>query len=90
MNYWLMVGAKNNWHIAFEHGNIWGLKETQRQRPLWEGLKEKDKVLFYATHPVAGIIGHGSIRTKFRQTNRCGLTKYVKIKLYGLFDLSLM
>jgi len=67
MNYWLMVGAKNNWHIAFEHGNIWGLKETQRQRPLWEGLKEKDKVLFYATHPVAGIIGHGSIRTKFRQ-----------------------
>ncbi len=63
--YWLMVGSPENWRTAFEHGNIWGLKETQRH--LWEGLEENDTVLFYATRPVGGIIGYGTVRTKFRQ-----------------------
>lgn len=65
MNYWLVVGTIQNWHTAFEHRNIWGLKETQRH--LWEGLQENDKVIFYATHPVSGIIGYGSVRTKVKQ-----------------------
>ena len=66
MNYWLVVGATQNWHTAFKHGNIWGLKETQRH--LWESLNENDIVLFYATKPAGGIIGYGVVRTKFKQS----------------------
>jgi len=65
MNYWLAVGSPKNWNTAFNHGNIWGLKQTQRH--LWESLNENDTVLFYATHPAKGIIGHGFVRTKFKQ-----------------------
>ena len=65
MNYWLVVGAMQNWRTAFEHENIWGLKETQRH--LWESLDENDKLLFYVTRPVGGIIGCGVVRTKFKQ-----------------------
>jgi len=63
--YWLVVGTPENWQTAFEHGNIWGLKETQRH--LWERLQENDILLFYATSPVGGVIGYGAVRTKFRQ-----------------------
>ena len=65
MNYWLVVGTIQNWHTAFEHGNIWGLRETQHN--LWENLNEKDIILFYVTRPVGGIIGYGVVRTKFKQ-----------------------
>jgi predicted RNA-binding protein len=65
MHYWLMVGSKGNWDIAFQHGNIWGLKKTQRH--FWEEIDEKDIVLFHATNPVGGIIGYGKVRTKFIQ-----------------------
>jgi predicted RNA-binding protein len=64
-NYWLVVGSPHNWKTAFEHKNIWGLKRTQRH--LWESLNEKDSLLFYVTSPVSGIIGHGTVRTKFPQ-----------------------
>ena len=60
-----MVGSPHNWQTAFEHKNIWGLKQTQRH--LWDRLNERDVLLFYGTSPVSGIIGHGSVRTKFRQ-----------------------
>ena len=66
MNYWLVVGAVQNWHTAFEHGNIWGLKETQRH--LWLSLSENDGLLFYVTKPVGGIIGYGVVKTKFKQS----------------------
>jgi predicted RNA-binding protein len=65
MNYWLVVGAVKNWDTAFEHGNIWGLRKSQQH--LWDTLAEGDRVLFYATQPVGGVIGHGLVRTKFRQ-----------------------
>ncbi len=65
MRYWLVVGSVKNWEIALLHGNIWGLKQTQRH--LWESLSENDILLFYATKPVGGIIGHGFVQTKFKQ-----------------------
>lgn len=64
-NHWLVVGSPGNWKTAFEQKNIWGLKQTQRH--LWESLNEKDTLLFYVTSPVSGIIGHGTVRIKFRQ-----------------------
>ena len=64
-NYWLVVGSPKNWRTAFDHKNIWGLRQTQRH--LWEKINEGDALLFYVTSPVSGIIGHGTVRTKFRQ-----------------------
>jgi len=64
-NYWMAVGSPANWQEAFEKGNIWGLRPRQKHR--WEKLSEDDILLFYATEPVAGIIGYGSVQTKFRQ-----------------------
>jgi len=64
-NYWLVVGPPENWETAFEQKNIWGITEKQSQ--LWEKLLEDDIILFYATKPVSGLIGHGIVKTKFRQ-----------------------
>ncbi|MGB8707360.1 MAG: hypothetical protein WCD72_05345 [Dehalococcoidia bacterium] len=65
INYWIAVGIPANWTEAFRSGNIWGLKQTQKH--YWENLHENDIILFYATNPVAGVIGYGSVQTKFRQ-----------------------
>lgn len=61
-----MVGTVENWKEAFRNGNIWGLRERQKQR--WEAMQGGDIVLFYVMRPVAGTIGYGIIKTKFRQT----------------------
>ncbi|MBA7503727.1 hypothetical protein ES706_02348 [subsurface metagenome] len=66
MNYWLAVGPLGNWEAAFKHKNIWGL--TVRQKHLWESLVQADTVLFYATQPISGVIGYGTVQTKFRQS----------------------
>lgn len=65
IKHWLVVGSPQNWQIAFENGNIWGLKQTQRH--LWENLSEGDKLFFYVTSPVSGTVGSGTLRTKFKQ-----------------------
>ncbi len=65
--WWLAVGRPDHWQIAFEHGSIWGLKATSRQEAIWQDLSTDDHVLFYATRPVSGVIGHGVVRTKFKQ-----------------------
>lgn len=66
MNYWLIVGTSKNWEESFQRGNIWGFRE--RQKHIWNALQEADVVLCYATRPIAGIIGYGTVKTKFRQT----------------------
>jgi len=65
VKYWMAVGSQENWSEAFQNGNIWGL--TKRQQHIWEAITEKDVIVFYVTKPVAGIIGFGTIQTKFRQ-----------------------
>lgn len=66
MNYWMAVGTTENWKEAFAKGNIWGLREQQRRH--WDALQQGDAVLFYAVRPVAGIVGYGTVKTKFHQT----------------------
>lgn len=69
VNYWLVVGGPVNWKFAFEHGNLWGLKEFREMRSLWNLLEEGDKLLFYVSGAIKGIVGCGKVITKFRQTN---------------------
>ena len=59
MYYWLVVGPPENWETAFNQGNIWGL--INKQKHWWDKLNEGDTVLFYATKPVSGFIGYGTI-----------------------------
>src|SRR5437870_3811498 len=65
-NYWMAVGSVRNWNEAFRLGNIWGLEPKRLN--LWERVEPGDMLLFYAMRPVAGVIGYGTIKTKFRQT----------------------
>ncbi len=67
MNYWMAVGTVDNWKEAFEKGKIWGL--TDKQRRHWDALREGDAILFYVMRPIAGIIGYGTVKTKFHQTH---------------------
>ena len=62
----MAVGSVDNWNEAFRLGNIWGL-EPKRLK-LWESVQLNDVLLFYTMRPVAGVIGYGTIKTKFRQT----------------------
>ena len=64
---WLATGPADYWRIAFEQGNIWGVRNTPRLAKYWQQLTQGDRLFFYATRPVGGIIGHGTIRAKFRQ-----------------------
>ncbi len=66
MNYWLLLGTLENWKEAFQNGNIWGFTEKQQRN--WNEMREGDKVLFYVIRPVSGVIGYGTVKTKFRQT----------------------
>ena len=66
--FWLVVGSEKNWQVAFEHNNIWGLKDQRQFRPLWNMLREGDGLLFYVSKPVHGIVGVGYVATKFKQT----------------------
>ncbi len=62
----MAVGTVQNWNEAFRIGNIWGLEP--KRLGLWDNVELNDVLLFYAMRPVAGIIGYGTIKTKFRQT----------------------
>lgn len=63
--WWLIIGSPKNWETAFDHGNLWGLKENQRN--LWEHMETGDRLLFYAGHPVSGVIGFGTLQSRFLQ-----------------------
>ncbi len=65
--WWLALGPVDNWVEAFQKGNIWGLKGSGRPELAWETIAPNDKVLFYVTLPISGVIGFGTIRTKFKQ-----------------------
>jgi hypothetical protein len=63
--WWLVVGSPKIWETAFAHGNLWGLKESQRG--VWGLVDKHDLLLFYAAHPISGVIGVGSVQSKFIQ-----------------------
>lgn len=63
--YWVILGPKGSWEVAFQNGGIWGVKELLY--PEWKALDRGDVMFFYATDPVSGIIGVGRFDTKFIQ-----------------------
>ncbi|MFA5317118.1 MAG: EVE domain-containing protein [Dehalococcoidales bacterium] len=67
--YWLVVGTQNNWEVAFETNNIWGLKDFRELNALWNMLREGDGLLFYVSKPIHGIVGFGFVSTKFKQSS---------------------
>jgi predicted RNA-binding protein len=67
IKWWLIAGPPENWEIAFKEGNIWGLRPVRNLVANWEKLSQGDRVLFYSTKPVSGVIGYGVARAKFKQ-----------------------
>jgi len=63
--YWLVVGSPENWQVAFENGNVWGLQATKKR--WWERITKGDGLVFYVSRPVGGAIGLGRVNAKFKQ-----------------------
>jgi hypothetical protein len=64
-NTWILCGKPENWNIAFQDG-IWAL--VPKFGGKWRYIRENDRLFFYATATVAGMIGFGKVQTKFKQT----------------------
>ncbi len=67
MKYWLAVGTAQNWKIAFDLGNTWGLKNKGPQAANWRQVQIGDVLIFYSVSPVKGIIGYGVVQQKLKQ-----------------------
>lgn len=66
MKIWILTGNEENWETAFNHGNIWGVREGGLVNR-WKKLEKGDLLLFYVKSPVKGIIGVGKTESKFKQ-----------------------
>lgn len=69
VRYWLAVGPPDNWRTAFQQANIWGLRLGRLQEVFWDLLNEQDDLIFYVGRPISGVIGFGTIKTKFKDFN---------------------
>lgn len=63
--HWIVLGPEISWETAFKQGGIWGVKEALY--PEWKALDPGDRMFFFVTKPVSGVIGVGSVQTKFIQ-----------------------
>ncbi|HOM99701.1 MAG TPA: EVE domain-containing protein [Acidobacteriota bacterium] len=55
---WLVIGPVKNWQLAVEH-KVWAVSPAQEKS--WRSLSPGDRVFFYATAPVKGVVGWGSV-----------------------------
>jgi hypothetical protein len=61
---WLVIGISSNWEAALSQPvPIWGLK--LRYQADFQAMNIGDILWFYATRPVAGIIGIGLVKDKY-------------------------
>jgi hypothetical protein len=63
MGNWLLVGHISNWDIALKE-HTWGLTNTYTNAQLAQRIENADRVFFYATSPVTGIVGSGRVEGK--------------------------
>ncbi len=61
MAYWLAIGPVGNWEIGVKE-KVWAVSPAHNKT--WKRLRPGDTVFFYATAPVKGIIGLGTVREK--------------------------
>ena len=62
MRHYVLVGDEKSWRVAIEK-NQWGFSE--KNKGLWNTIKEGELVAFYVTSPTQKIIGFGRISEKF-------------------------
>lgn len=67
-HFWLAVGTRKNWVFSLSHGNVWGLRAGGRLEPFWDLLEEGDILLFHVRSPVGGVVGFGTITTKYKDS----------------------
>src|ERR687887_122446 len=68
MNNWLVIGSVQNWETALSQPvPIWGLKPVHKTS--FDALQPGDTIWFYATSPVAGVIGLGLVKDKYFDKN---------------------
>jgi hypothetical protein len=58
MSNWLAIGPPGNWRIGVKD-RVWAVSPAQMKS--WEKLGKGDRVFFYATAPVKGLIGYGVV-----------------------------
>jgi len=64
MNTWLVIGSAQNWETALAQPvPIWGLRPAHKSA--FDAMQPGDTVWFYATSPVAGVIGLGLVKDKY-------------------------
>ena len=62
--YWMAIGPVENWKLSLEGNKVWGMQPRYQKQ--WEQIELGDSVLFYATTPVKGVIGYGTINSKMQ------------------------
>jgi predicted RNA-binding protein len=60
MKFWVSSGSPENWKVGIERGGVWAVNPKLKDR--WKRLSPGDVLVFYATHPISGIIGIGRIK----------------------------
>jgi hypothetical protein len=64
MKSWLLIGIKKNWEKALSQPvPVWGLKS--RNQSDFDSMKIGDLLWFYSTSPVIGVIGFGTVKDKY-------------------------
>lgn len=63
--HWIIFGPEKSWETAFKQGGLWGAKEALY--PEWKALDPKDRIFFFVTKPISGVIGAVRVQTKFIQ-----------------------
>jgi len=66
-NFWIVPGSEDNWKLALISKGTWGIEETKYKKVFWLAIAPNDMILFYVTRQVKGVIGYGTIRSKFYQ-----------------------
>ncbi len=66
-NFWIVPGSEENWKLALLSKGTWGIEETKHKKVYWLAIAPNDMILFYVTRPVRGVVGYGTVRSKFYQ-----------------------
>jgi len=62
VRFWLLSGTLENWKRSLgEDEHLWATRDSRVLRPIVHQVSTGDRLVFYATSPVSGIIGFGGV-----------------------------